>query len=197
MQTRWIVCALGILAVLSQISVADPIDTAPAKSVPEKQPVVAADEDQLRSSIPGVPADSDDFFKQEKKYIVKCESGEKQEFFGAWRNCLDLKYQFATVENPKDRRLLYKALEEVDEYVHISGTDLGKEGLPVWFTNGRVVDMNRIGCDPDDNPPRGGNDNNEWRDCLSVKRDDELNNFVCKWESCQKSRCYVCQDYLT
>ncbi|KAL9699348.1 hypothetical protein quinque_002789 [Culex quinquefasciatus] len=117
---------------------------------------------------------------------------EAQNFFSAWRKCIDRKLELATIESLEDNLAFEAALGSYREQVYTSGTDMGKEGSFVWLVNKRVIPgWNNFEAwetgEPNNN---AGNEN-----CLvGIVKGGRV-----QWNDipCNNEYCYMCQDILT
>lgn len=134
--------------------------------------------------------DPEDFLNRGKNYTFICDV--KQNFFSAWRKCIDRKLELATIESLEDNLAFEAALGSYREQVYTSGTDMGKEGSFVWLVNKRVIPgWNNFEAwetgEPNNN---AGNEN-----CLvGIVKGGRV-----QWNDipCNNEYCYMCQDILT
>ncbi|XP_055619972.1 galactose-specific lectin nattectin-like [Toxorhynchites rutilus septentrionalis] len=157
----------------------EPVEQSPSAVVPEQQ-----------SSPAKIHLVPEEFLNRGKDYSLQCASAaDKVEFFSAFRMCLDLGLEFASVESRSDSAALDIALAGYGDDVWLSGSDLGKPGSWIWLANNHKVGRWNNYANWKHGEPDGRNH------CMSASLQGEKS----KWSAskCDKKLCYVCQKYLT
>ncbi|XP_053682963.1 perlucin-like [Sabethes cyaneus] len=126
-----------------------------------------------------------------KQYFV--HNNQEVTFLEAWRRCLSVGHQLATITSEKDSQLIEQAIAKSSNTKgpwYIAGTDLGSEGHFVWISTNKPVGYltGYLNYSPGQPDNAGGNEN-----CLEIGRWGGVvwNDVPCEW----KQR-YICE-YVT
>ncbi|XP_039448625.1 CD209 antigen-like [Culex pipiens pallens] len=129
-----------------------------------------------------------DFLHKSKKYSFFCDN--KVDYITAWRKCMDINQELATIESAEDNLAFLAAVGSYTDYVLTSGTDLGKEGSWMWLVNHRQIPgWNQFSAWDNGEPNNQGPE-----DCLvGFNRDGVL-----FWNDipCGNAYCYMCQELI-